>query len=76
MTQPGQEPPTIPTIGEISPMSGPETAATAEGDENIDSDIKDVQVRGPAPYAGATLHGSGATGASRSLTYTTYCFMA
>jgi hypothetical protein len=46
MTQPaqGQGPPTIPKNGEISPMSEPESTATVEGDESIDSD-KDVQVR-------------------------------
>lgn len=52
MTQPAQEPPTIPKSGEFSPPSGPETTAAAEGDENIDhSDIKDVQVRIPSPCA-------------------------
>ena len=38
MTQPAQGPPTIPKSEEISPMSGPETTATVEEDEIIDSD--------------------------------------
>lgn len=59
MTQPAQEPPTTPKSGEISTMSGPETTATVEGDENIDSD-KDVQVH--------TMAGT----ARKWLTYT-YC---
>jgi hypothetical protein len=58
MTQPaqGQGPPTTPKSGEISPMSGtePETTATVEGDENIDSD-KDVQV-GTCTMVARRLH--------------------
>jgi hypothetical protein len=44
MTQPSQEPPTIPKRGEFSQMSGQETILTMEGDGDPDSD-KDVQVR-------------------------------
>jgi len=73
MTQPaqGQGAPTIPKSEKISPISEPETTATVEGDENIDSDDTDVQVRTCA-MAGTTTTWEVARFPGPSLTYT-YC---